>query len=122
MRALPLTNTTRPGGRPRQSRAPRNAFADWLQTCGMSPEKIVESLKKKGVKVSTSSIYNARNGWFTPGRRLANAIAELSTDKDGNIAVPTTSWDNVKSRQRVSATPTVESKPKKRAKRPPEAA
>jgi len=91
MRALPLTDKARPGGRPRRSRAPRNAFADWLATCGKSPTDIAKALK-----VSVSSIYNARNGYFTPGRDMSVAIAALS---DG--AVPVDSWGKAKTRPRT---------------------
>lgn len=93
MRALPLTNKSRPGGRPRKSRAPRNAFADWLASCGKTPTDIATALG-----VSVSSIYNARNGYFKPGRDMANAIAELSKG-----AVPATSWAEAKARKRKAA-------------------
>lgn len=93
MRALPLTNKSRPGGRPRKTRAPRNAFADWLATCGQAPTKIAEALK-----VSVSSIYNARNGYFVPGRDMAIAIEALSKGK-----VPVESWSTVKARKRKAA-------------------
>jgi DNA-binding XRE family transcriptional regulator len=93
MRALPLTNKSKPGGRPRQSRAPRNAFADWLASCGMTPEQLAEKLE-----ISISSIYNARNGYFKPGRKLASKIEELSKG-----AVPVASWDKTKSRPRKAA-------------------
>lgn len=93
MRALPLTNKSRPGGRPRQSRAPRNPFADWLANCGKSPEDIAKTLG-----VSVSSVYNARNGYFKPGRDLAVKIAEISDGK-----VPVESWGTVKARKRKAA-------------------
>lgn len=93
MRALPLTNKARPGGRPRQSRAPRNAFADWLASCKKTPTEISTALG-----VSVSSIYNARNGYFKPGRELAIAIDELSGG-----AVSFQSWSDVKARKRKSA-------------------
>lgn len=93
MRALPLTDKSRPGGRPRQSRAPRNPFADWLKGCGMTPEQVAKKLD-----VSISSVYNARNGYFKPGRELAVAIEELSKG-----AVPVGSWSEVKARKRKAA-------------------
>lgn len=93
MRALPLTNKSRPGGRPRQSRAPRNAFADWLADCGKTPTEIAKALK-----VSVSSIYNARNTYFKPGRELALAIEQLSGGK-----VPIESWSKGKARARKAA-------------------
>lgn len=93
MRALPLTNKSRPGGRPRQSRAPRNAFADWLASCGKTPTAIATALE-----VSVSSIYNARNGYFKPGREMAVAIEELSGG-----AVPVESWRDAKARKRAKA-------------------
>jgi hypothetical protein len=100
MRALPLTNKSRPGGRPRQSRAPRNKFADWLANCGKTPEQIAKLLTTpqapKGISVS--SVYNARNGYFKPGRDLAVKIAEVS---DG--AVPVESWGPAKARKRKAA-------------------
>lgn len=93
MRALPLTNKSRPGGRPRKSRAPRNAFADWLANCGKSPTEIAKALK-----VSVSSIYNARNGYFVPGRDMAVEIEKLSGGK-----VKIESWSTVKARPRKAA-------------------
>lgn len=90
MRALPLTNKSKPGGRPRQSRAPRNAFADWLKDCGLTPEQVATKLD-----VSLSSVYNARNGYFKPGLDLALKIAELSAGK-----VPAASWSKAKARPR----------------------
>lgn len=97
MRSLPLTDKTRPGGRPRRSRAPRNAFADWLANCGKTPKDIAKALR-----VGVSSIYNARNGYFKPGRALACSIAELSTDAaTGKVAVPVESWGESKARKRT---------------------
>lgn len=93
MRALPLTNKSKPGGRPRQSRAPRNAFADWLSGCGMTPADLAKKLE-----VKVSSVYNARNGYFKPGRDLAAKIEELSKGK-----VPVASWSKAKSRPRKAA-------------------
>ena len=90
MRALPLTDKSRPGGRPRQSRAPRNAFADWLASCGKTPEEVATLLE-----TSVSSVYNARNGYFKPGRDLAVKIAEVSKG-----AVPVDAWKAVKARKR----------------------
>lgn len=96
MRSLPLTDKARAGGRPRETRAPRNAFADWLAGCegkpgcGMTPEEVATALK-----VSPSSVYNARNGYFKPGRDLAVRIAELSKG-----AVPVDSWTAAKGRPR----------------------
>lgn len=98
MRSLPLTNAAGPGGRPRASRAPANAFAEWLASCGMSPTEVQDKLTtilrrvdpmrwKAPKKLSISMIYNTRNAYARPGRDLANAIAELSEG-----AVPTTSW------------------------------
>ena len=93
MRALPLTNKSRPGGRPRQSRAPSNPFAAWLKDCGKTPEQIAKLLK-----VGVSSVYNARNGYFKPGRDLAVRIAEISDGK-----VPVESWTDAKARKRKAA-------------------
>lgn len=98
MRSLPLTNAAGPGGRPRASRAPANAFAEWLASCGMKPTEVQDKLTailrkvdpqrwKAPKKLSISMIYNTRNAYARPGRDLANAIAELSAGK-----VPTTSW------------------------------
>lgn len=96
MRALPLTDKARPGGRPRRSRAPSNPFAVWLASCGKSPEDVATALG-----VSVSSVYNARNAYFKPGRRLAVAIEELARDPaTGESAVPVAAWDKVKSRPR----------------------
>ncbi|HUS27566.1 MAG TPA: helix-turn-helix transcriptional regulator [Kofleriaceae bacterium] len=93
MRALPLTNKSRPGGRPRQTRAPRNPFADWLASCGKTPEQLAKALG-----VSVSSVYNARNGYFKPGRDLAVKIAEVSEG-----AVPVEAWGSVRARKRKAA-------------------
>lgn len=93
MRALPLTNKSRPGGRPRQSRAPRNPFATWLTSCGKTPEQVAKLLG-----VSVSSVYNARNGYFKPGRDLAVTIAEVTGG-----AVPVEVWKDVKARKRKAA-------------------
>ena len=90
MRALPLTDKSKPGGRPRQSRAPRNPFADWLKSCGKTPEQVAELLE-----VKVSSVYNARNGYFKPGRDLAVKIAEISKG-----AVPVEGWTTTKIRKR----------------------
>jgi hypothetical protein len=97
MRSLPLTNAAGPGGRPRATRAPANAFAAWLATCGMTPSEVQDRLtailrradpsRWKEKELSISMIYNTRNAYARPGRDLANAIAELSKGK-----VPTTSW------------------------------
>lgn len=90
MRAQPLTDKSKPGGRPRASRAPRNPFADWLSDCGMTPEAVAGKLA-----VSVSSVYNARNGYFKPGRDLAVKIEELSGG-----GVPVASWGKAKARKR----------------------
>lgn len=93
MRALPLTNKSRPGGRPRQTRAPRNAFSDWLAGCGKTPSQVATALG-----VSVSSVYNARNSYFKPGRELAINIEKLSEGK-----VPIESWSKGKARARKAA-------------------
>jgi len=73
MRALPLTDNARPGGRPRRKRAARNAFADWLASCGMTPTQVAGQLG-----TAVSSVYNMRNGYFTPGRDLALKVEQVS--------------------------------------------
>lgn len=99
MRALPLTDKARAGGRPRRSRAPSNPFAVWLASCGRSPRDIADELK-----VSVSSIYNARNAYMRPGRRLAAAIEVLTIDpKTGESACPVLSWEGVRIRPRKPA-------------------
>ncbi len=90
MRAQPLTDKTRPGGRPRGKRAQRNAFADWLAKCGKSPDQLAKALG-----VSISSIYNARNAYFIPGRDLAVKI-----EKESGGAVSVESWSKTKTRKR----------------------
>ncbi len=90
MRALQLTPKMRPGGRPRASRAPRNAFRDWLAKSDMTPAEIA---KKLGVSVS--SIYNAANSYFKPGREIAVKIEELT---GGEVTVE--SWGEAKERKR----------------------
>lgn len=90
MRAQPLTQSTGPGGRPRRSRAKRNAFADWLAKSHTKPGTLAKELK-----VSASSIYNLRNGYFGPGRDLAVKIATLSEG-----AVPVDSWPPARPRKR----------------------
>jgi len=106
MRSLPLTNKSKPGGRPRDSRAPANDFAAWLAHCNLTPaavaEKIGEALKRitngRKTKISVSSVYNARNAYYTPGRDLAVAISEVSR---GKVAV--SSWGSTKVRARKEA-------------------
>jgi DNA-binding XRE family transcriptional regulator len=93
LRALPLTDKSRPGGRPRDDRAPRNAFSDWLMTCRMKPEVIATKLG-----VSVSAIYNARNGYYKPGLALAVKIAKLTRGK-----VPVDSWLRFELRERKPA-------------------
>lgn len=88
-----MTNKSRPGGRPRKSRAPRNAFRDWLLTCGMTPTEIAKKLK-----VSVSSVYNAANSYFKPGREMAIEIEKLSGGK-----VKIESWSNAKARPRKAS-------------------
>jgi DNA-binding XRE family transcriptional regulator len=100
LRSLPLTDKSRPGGRPRKTRAPHNAFAAWLATCGMTPTEVAEKLK-----LSVSAIYNARNGYFKPGREVANHIATFTGG-----AVSAASWDQSRGRPRDGA-----KKPRKRA-------
>ena len=90
MRSLPLTASTKPGGRPRKSRAPRNAFATWLASQKLSPKEIAKAL---GTSIST--IYNARNGYFSPARELAVKIEEYT---DGKVTVE--SWGESKTRPR----------------------
>lgn len=90
MRSLPLTDKTRPGGRPRRSRAPRNAFADWLAACGKTPGDVAKALG-----VSVSSVYNCRNAYFKPGRDLAVKIERLT---GGKVAIE--SWSAAKARAR----------------------
>lgn len=96
MRALPLTDKSRPGGRPRRSRAPRNPFADWLAKCGRNPKSVADELD-----VSISSIYNVRNAYFRPGRDFAAAIERITTDPaTGVSACPVSVWATVKNRPR----------------------
>lgn len=93
MRSQPLTDKTRPGGRPRDSRPPANAFAAWLRTCGLTPAEVARRLK-----VSKSSVYNARNAYFSPGLKLAVRIERLSKG-----AVSVASWASAKTRPRKQA-------------------
>lgn len=93
MRALPINKTSRPGGRPRGSRAPRSAFADWLAKGKIN---CVDLAKKLGI--SASSLYNLRNAYYLPGRELAVKIDEISKG-----AVPVESWSDVKPRPRGKA-------------------
>lgn len=91
MRALPLSKAARPGGRPRNTRAPRNAFADWLaRSKSIKPEMLATDLG-----ISVSAIYNLRNSYYLPGRELAVKIAEVSKG-----AVSVESWSEVKPRPR----------------------
>lgn len=100
MRALPLTDKARPGGRPRRSRAPSNPFAVWLATCQLTPKDVADKLD-----VSVSSVYNARNAYFKPGRALAVRIANLTTDPTtGTCAVPVSAWDESRGRPRKKVT------------------
>ncbi len=95
--ALPLTNKSKTGGRPRDDRAPENAFGAWLRTCGMTAGKVSEKIGKilRRPDFSTSSVYNMRNGYFKPGRDLAVAIEKLTKGK-----VRVESWDESKARPR----------------------
>ncbi len=98
MRAMPLTDKSKPGGRPRKSRAPANPFATWAASCGMTPEELATALK-----VSISTIYNIRNGYFLPGRNLAVKIEELTRDKRSKrSAVPASCWNEIKVRERAA--------------------
>lgn len=90
MRALPLTKGARPGGRPRNTRAPRNAFADWLARSKIKPEDLAKKLA-----ISVSAIYNLRNSYYLPGRELSVAICEASKG-----AVSVESWSDVIPRKR----------------------
>jgi hypothetical protein len=103
MRAVPVNETTRAGGRPRSERAVVNKWGEWLEGCGMPPAQVAEKLTKRLVKmggrektdpVSTSTIYNLRNSYFLPGRDLAIAIEELT---DGEV--PVVSWSSVQKRK-----------------------
>jgi hypothetical protein len=103
MRAVPVNETTRAGGRPRSERAVVNKWGEWLEGCGMPPVKVAEKLTARLVKigarerekpVSASTVYNIRNSYFIPGRSLASAIAELT---DGEI--PVEYWDTVEVRK-----------------------
>ena len=95
--ALPLTNKSKPGGRSRDDRAPRNAFADWLAGCGMTADQVAAELKRltKRDDFSVSSVYNLRNGYFKPGRDLSVAIEKLTKGK-----VKVGSWSETKARAR----------------------
>jgi hypothetical protein len=90
MRAQPMTKSTGPGGRPRRSRAKRNAFADWLAETALKPTEVAKALK-----ISSSSVYNLRNGYFAPGRELALAIAVLTEQK-----VTPESWPEARPRKK----------------------
>lgn len=90
MRSQPLTSGTKPGGRPRKSRAPRNAFANWLAASKLTAEEIA-----KAIETSVSTVYNARNGYFKPGRELAVRIEEFT---GGEVSVA--SWGDSKARPR----------------------
>lgn len=90
MRALPLTKSARPGGRPRSTRAPRNAFADWLARSKIKPEDLAKTLG-----ISVSAIYNLRNSYYLPGRELAVSISLASKN-----AVTVESWSDVTPRKR----------------------
>lgn len=94
MRALPLTDKSRPGGRPRESRAPDNAFAAWLRSCARRPAAIAKALG-----VTESCVYNLRNGYFKPGLELALKIERLTT-KGRVSAVPAESWATFVARPR----------------------
>lgn len=93
MRAVQLTNKSRPGGRPRQNKAPSNPFRAWLKSCGKTPEQVAKALG-----VGVSSIYNAANNYYKPGRDLACKIEELT----GGV-VPVGVWKGVKARKRKAA-------------------
>lgn len=85
MKASPLTDKARPGGRPRKTPATTNPFSAWLSTCGFTPDEVASKL---GVGLST--VYSAREGYFLPSRKLAIRIAALTAG-----AVSVDAWDRV---------------------------
>lgn len=93
MRALPFNKSQRPGGRPRNKRAPHSAFSEWVFKGKISAADLA---KKLGI--STSSLYNLKNGFYLPGRELAVKIDEISKG-----AVSVNSWSDVKPRPRGKA-------------------
>lgn len=66
-----------------------NAFATWLAKSKLKASELSESLG-----VSDSTVYNLRNGYFTPGRELAVLIAKVSKGK-----VPADSWPPARPRK-----------------------
>lgn len=90
LRPLPLTAKSGPGGRPRETRAPRNAFGDWCQTTKLTVGQIAEKLGR-----CESTVYNLRNGYFRPGLDLAHRIERLTRGK-----VKAESWIEAKARER----------------------
>jgi DNA-binding XRE family transcriptional regulator len=94
---MPLTKATGPGGRPRrESEQPAIPFAAWLAKSKLTAEQLAVSLD-----VAPSSIYNMRNGYFTPGRELAVKIAAVSKGK-----VPADSWPPARPRPTSKQTTT----------------
>jgi hypothetical protein len=93
---LPLTRATGPGGRPRrESDPPTSPFAAWLAKSKLTPEALAATLE-----VAVSSVYNMRNGYFTPGRTLAVKIEEISKGR-----VPVGSWPPPRERKPKSKKP-----------------
>lgn len=91
---VPVTAGSPPGGRPRKSEAPANAFAVWLSGQTKSVAEIALALG-----LTRWTIYHLRNGYHQPSLEVAKKIAELSRPRDpgtgevtGDPAVPAESW------------------------------
>lgn len=91
---VPVTAGSPPGGRPRKSAAPANAFAVWLASQPKSVAAIADELG-----LTRWTIYHLRNGYHQPSLEVAKKIAELSRPRDpatgevtGDPAVPAESW------------------------------
>lgn len=78
----------RSGGRPRKEPPPRSRFTVWVEEwLAADPSRTMTDLARE-IGASPSAVYNLRSGYFTPGLRLACAIARAS-----NGQVPAESWD-----------------------------
>lgn len=97
---VPVTAASPPGGRPRRSEAPANAFAVWLASQPKSVRQIADELG-----LTRWTVYHLRNGYHQPSLEVAKKIAEMSRPRDpatgetvGDPAVPESSWPPAKPR------------------------
>ena len=89
-----VTAGSQPGGRPRRRKVPTTTFGAWL---AKQPRKVKEVAADLGISVW--AIYKMREGSVQPSLEVAQAIAKLSTDDAGVVAVPESSWRKRRTRR-----------------------